>query len=83
MENPSIRAAGGEVQNVDQVVRLMQFANRHPEVTMTSPRENGTFRWRADWLTVSADPKQDGQPDFEARIELRDLLDYLEARFDR
>lgn len=83
MANPRIRAAGGVGKVVDQVVRREEFAKRHPEITITSPRENGTYRYRADWLTVSADPKQDGKPDFEARIELRDLLNYLEAKFDR
>jgi hypothetical protein len=81
--HPILRALPGVDHTDDQVTRREEFAKRHPEVTITSPRQNGTLRFRADWLTVSADPKQDGQPDFEARMELRDLLTYLEAKFDR
>jgi len=83
MGTQGIRAASGVGNSVDQVVRLHEFAARHPEVTITSPRVNGTLRWRADWLTVSKNPADDGKPDFESRIELRELLDYLEAFFDR
>lgn len=82
-QKPDLRVAGGTDRDDDQVARCEKFAARHPEVTITSPRENGTYRFRADWLTVSDDPEQEGQADFEARMELRDLLNYLEARFDR
>lgn len=78
---PQLSAVPGGVDNaVDQVVRLREFIKRHPEVAVTSPRQNGTAVFHAMWT--------DGQPDdgvvtLATHEELRRLLDYLEARFDR
>lgn len=67
----------------DQVRRKNLFVQAHPDVSITSPRENGTLEFRASWTEVSADPARDGVVEKASHAELRFLLDYLEARFDR
>jgi hypothetical protein len=67
----------------DQVRRKLLFVQEHPDVSITSPRENGTLEHRASWTKVSVDPKRDGVVEKASHAELRCLLDYLEARFDR
>lgn len=62
----------------DQVPRRREFVRRHPEVSVTSPRENGTRMHRATW-TAPGEGEVIEQAEHE---ELRFLLDFLEARFD-
>ena len=60
---------------VDQVKRQAEFTARHPQVSITNPRQNGTREFIATW------PDPDGG---EVRsTELRRLLDYLEGKFGR
>lgn len=67
---------------VDQVKRQAAFAERHPQVSITNPRQNGTREFVATW----EEPRGDGRPPERRevrRTELRRLLDYLEAEFGR
>jgi len=63
------------VKPPDQVERLRQFRTAHPEVEISSPRQNETTAWIAIWDTENG-------YDQISRFHLRDLLDVLEARFD-
>jgi hypothetical protein len=69
-----------EVRSVDQVKRKEEFVQRHPRVTITSPRENGGREFVASW---GADEDFEAVGEKAHHSELRALLDYLEARFDR
>jgi hypothetical protein len=59
----------------DQVVRKAAFLVRHPDAEFTGPRRSLTGRWH---VRV---PSADGDIEI-SRYELKDLLDYLEWRFD-
>lgn len=77
---PQLAAVPGGVDHaVDQVVRLREFIQRHPEVAVTSPRQNGTRLFHATW--TDGQP-HDGVVTLATHEQLRILLDYLEARFD-
>lgn len=68
--------------DVGQAGELAAFAARHPTMTITSPGENGTLKWRATWLTVSTADAERGAE----IVELEDpgrLLAELKARFGR
>lgn len=67
----------------DQVRRMQQFRARRQHVSILMPGQAGVLRPTATWIEVDADPRIDGTPVTVSRDELRDLLDYLEARFDR
>jgi hypothetical protein len=77
-----LRRAPGVDNATDQTLRRALFANAHPEIVITSPRENGSYLYRAHWGKGGQ-----GKPGEviagAAHEELRALLDYLEARFDR
>lgn len=60
--------------------KLAGFAAGHPTMTVTSPGENGTFAWRATWLTVSAADAEGGPETIEFEDPGR-LLAELKARF--
>lgn len=77
------RAAFAEGRSVDQVRRAEEFKRRHPQVSITTPRENGTDEFRASWINPGQSPDADGIGELAHHYELRYLLDYLEARFDR
>jgi len=80
-EHPRLHAAGGVDHAVDQVRRLAVFRERHPDVMITSPGQNGTREFKANWLEPQ--PGGDSEPREAAHDRLGPLLDYLEARFDR
>lgn len=83
---PRLQAVGGVDDAVDQVKRRAAFIRRHPEISITSPRENGTSVFQAIW-TTDEPPQDPGQGEgvviLATHEQLRFLLDYLEARFDR
>jgi hypothetical protein len=66
----------------DHVVRMHEFVRRHPHVSVTSPRINGTGEFVAAWVEVSADPAHDGVAEKISHERLGFLMGYLEARFD-
>lgn len=81
IEEPQLAAVPGGVDNaVDQVVRAQSFMKRHPQVKITTPRENGTAVFQAVW--TDGQP-HDGVVTLATHEELRRLTDYLEARFDQ
>lgn len=65
---------------VDHVERMREFLARHPEVTWLAPASAWDDHG-ATWIEADPDPAVDGQAVRVARYELRDLVDYLEARF--
>lgn len=67
----------------DQVLRMREFRERHQQVSILLPGQAGVLRPTATWLEADADPRIDGAAVTVSYDELRDLLDYLEARFDR
>jgi hypothetical protein len=67
----------------DQVKRMKAFKERHPHVSVLLPGQAGVARPTATWLEADADPRIDGAATTVQYDELRDVLDYLEARFDR
>ena len=67
----------------DQVLRMQAFRARHQHVSILQPGQAGVLRPTATWLEVDQDPRVDGAPVTVSYDELRDLLNYLEARFDR
>lgn len=71
----------GVDRTVDQVKRLEAFRGRCPRVLITSPRQNGTLCWRAQWTEPSAD--DEGAVMQAEHSELRALLDHLERNFGR
>jgi len=74
-----IRAIGGG--SVDQVPRLREFRKRCPQVMITSPRQNGSFLWRAAWTEPGLNPDDEGAVTETTHSELRFLLDALDKRF--
>lgn len=68
---------------VDQVARAEAFKQRHPHVNILTPREAGGREFIASWINASADATEDGTSEKHGHPELKALLDYLEARFDR
>lgn len=72
MSQPPYAVAGG---SVDQVVRLEGFRQRHPNVEITSPRQNQTRAWKAVWDT------EHGYDEIN-RFDLGQLLSYLERKFE-
>lgn len=60
--------------HVDHVIRREHFQERHPEVTILSPRQVGGSQWLATWDEANGSTTI-------TRRELRDLLDALELRF--
>lgn len=62
---------------VDQVARKEAFVRDHPEVAITTPRQNGTDEHRAQW------DDSDGTAHTLAHTGLRYLLDALDAAFNR
>jgi hypothetical protein len=79
-EHPELHAVAGVDHAEDQVKRLLAFRDRHPEITVTSPRETLTGEWIASWSVPVTGP---GEPLIEmaTHSDLRWLMDYLEARF--
>ncbi len=67
----------------DQVKRAQAFVQRHPEVSITSPRQNGTREHIASWVIPAADPSADPVVGEARHDQLRWLMDYLEAKFDQ
>jgi hypothetical protein len=67
----------------DQVLRLREFRARHPYVSVLLPGQAGVSQPTATWLEADPDPRIDGAAMTVPFDELRDLLNYLEARFDR
>jgi hypothetical protein len=67
----------------DQVERMKAFRARHPHVSILPPGQAGVNRPTATWLEADPDPRIDGAAMTVRYDELRDLLNYLEARFDR
>lgn len=68
-------------RSVDQVKRRQRFVQRHPEVTVTSPRQNGGTEWEASWPAPAPPDGQEPVMQKASHDELRFLLDYLEERF--
>jgi hypothetical protein len=66
----------------DNVVRMQAFVKRHPHVSITSPRINGTSEFIAAWVEASPDPRQDGVVEKIGHECLGFLMGYLEGRFD-
>lgn len=69
-------------RSTDQVKRWEAFRERHPNITITSPRQNGTQLWRATWASPPKSADDDGAVEEVTHYALRFLLDHLEARFD-
>jgi hypothetical protein len=73
MEGPVLKAVGGRWQvPEDQVTRRERFQAVHPEVHIEYRPGNA---WSASWVSV------DGHPEDARALELKALLDKLEARF--
>lgn len=82
-EYGNLHLAGGVDNAPDQVKRRNAFVARHPEIVITSPRQNGTGEHQASWAQPGDLPPGDNAVIEGAHhAELRFLLDYLEARFD-
>lgn len=73
----------GAVRPADHVVRAREFVKRHPEVSITFPRQNGTDEHIASWISPAATPDDEGIVEKASHYLLEQLVDYLEARFDR
>jgi hypothetical protein len=67
----------------DQVLRMREFRARHQHVAILQPGQAGVIKPTATWIEADPDPRIDGTAVTVSRDELRYLLDYLEARFDR
>lgn len=67
----------------DQVLRMREFRVRCPYVSILMPGQAGVTRPTATWIESDPDPRIDGAAMTVPFDELRDLLDYLEARFGR
>src|SRR5579875_3725526 len=79
-----LSAVPGADHAADQVARLREFIRRHPGIAVTSPRQNGTSVFQAVWTDgTQAGGTYSGVVVLATHEELRCLLDYLEARFDR
>lgn len=61
---------------VDQSKRKEEFIRRHPAVVITTPRQNSTGEFVADWNEENDVRGTAHHPDLGA------LMDYLEKRFD-
>lgn len=66
---------------VDNVKRMLDFIRKHPEVSITTPRQNDTRDFIAVWVEPPGD--ENGK-----RTEVRDrdlgrLMDHVEERFGR
>ena len=59
----------------DNVVRKERFVNKHPEVSVTSPRENKTREFAGVWTD------KDGAVHELRHIDLGQLMNALEAAF--
>lgn len=69
-----------EERSVDQIARLHRFVRACPQVSVTSPRQNGGIEWEASW---PGEPGEKGEPVMlrASHSELRFLLDHLEREF--
>ena len=63
---------------VDQVKRQAAFQQRHEQVTITNPRQNGTREFVATWTEPG-----ETEPREKRSADLRRLLDYLDEKFGR
>lgn len=75
-----VQAVGGVDHAPDQTIRMREFIKRHPEVTITAPRQNKSNEFKASWAQDPED--RDGVMEGASHYLLRCLMDYLEARFD-
>lgn len=62
----------------DAADRAAEFTKRHRHVLIAASRGE----WQAAWVEACAGPR-DGEPICECREDLGDLMDHLEAKFDR
>lgn len=69
-----------EERSVDQIERLHRFIRVYPQISITSPRQNGGLEWEASWPQA---PRNGGEPVMlrASHSELRYLLDHLEREF--
>lgn len=66
----------------DDVQRMHDFLERHPQVTWLRSGQAGVADQTATWIEADQDPRVDGMPVTVSRCRLGHLVDYLEARFD-
>lgn len=69
----------GPAIGTDQVKRARDFIRRHPEVSLTWPRQNGTAEFIASWFAGTG---TDGTVEKISNRTLMFLMDELENRFD-
>jgi hypothetical protein len=75
-------APGGVDGVVDQVKRLWAFKERHQQVMITSPKQNGTIWYLATWTEKAGRPDGEDPVAEVKNTDLRWLLDRLETIFD-